>query len=190
MKKIFYVITIMLSLTQVAEAQEQGKFRVGLDLGYTMPDGGGGVLLAIEPKYNIADNMNIGLRFESAAMAKNVSSDGFSLEASLAASASYTGTFDYYFSSGSSSFAPFMGAGVGYSSLANIGFDEFGPDSEEVELDGKFGGLIRAGFELGKLRLAATYNLIGKSEIEGAEIKNSYLGISLGFYVGGGKWKK
>ena len=84
-----------------------------------------------------------------------------------------------------------MGAGVGYSSLANIGFDELGPDSEELELDGKFGGLIRAGFELGKLRLAASYNLIGKSDLgEGVEVKNSYLGISLGFYLGGGKWKK
>ena len=62
---------------------------------------------------------------------------------------------------------------------------------EELELDGKFGGLIRAGFELGKLRLAASYNLIGKSDLgEGVEVKNSYLGISLGFYLGGGKWKK
>ncbi|NVN18016.1 outer membrane beta-barrel protein [Muricauda sp. HICW] len=191
MKKILFSLLLMFAVAQVSQAQEEGKFRVGLDLGYTMPDGGGGVLIAIEPKYNIADNMNIGLRFESAAMAKNVTSDGVSLEASLAASGTYSGTFDYYFTSGSSSFAPFMGAGIGYSSIANIDFDESGPDSEEIELDGKFGGLIRAGFELGKLRLAASYNLIGKSDLgEGIEVKNSYLGISLGFYLGGGKWKK
>lgn len=192
MKKIFYVFIIALSTVQFTQAQEQNKFRVGLDLGYTIPSGGGGVLFAIEPKYNIADNMNVGIRFESAAMAKNVSSDGVSLEASLAASMSYIGTFDYYFSSGSSSFAPFLGAGVGYSSLANIGFDVEGFESDEVELDGKFGGLVRAGFEAGKFRLAASYNLIGKSDVgeEGAEVKNSYLGISVGFYLGGGKWKK
>lgn len=191
MKKIVFVFLLMLAVVQVSQAQEKNKFRVGLDAGYTIPDGGGGVLIAIEPKYNIADNMSIGLRYESAAMAKNVTSDGFSIEGSLAASGTVSGTFDYYFNSGSSSFAPFMGAGVGYSSLANIGFDELGPDSEEFELDGKFGGLIRAGFELGKLRLAASYNLIGKSDLgEGAEVKNSYLGISLGFYLGGGKWKK
>lgn len=190
MKKFFFAFLFMLAVVQVSQAQEQGKFRVGLDLGYTMPDGGGGVLLAIEPKYNIADNMNIGLRFESAAMAKNVSSDILTMESSIAASGTYSGTFDYYFNSGSSSFAPFLGGGVGYSSLANISFDLEGFDEGEAELDGKFGGMIRAGFEAGKFRLAAAYNLIGKSEIGDAEIKNSYLGISLGFYFGGGKWKK
>lgn len=188
----------MLAVVQVSQAQEQGKFRVGFDLGYTMPSGGGGILFAVEPKYNIADNMNIGLRFESAAMAKNIDVGPASAEASLTASASYSGTFDYYFNSGSSSFAPFFGAGVGYSSLGSIGFDiddiediEDVEGSADVEVDGKFGGLIRAGFEAGKFRLAATYNLIGKTELaEGLDVKNSYLGISLGFYFGGGKWKK
>lgn len=183
MKKIFYALLLMLAVGQVAQAQAQGKFRVGLDLGYTMPDGGGGVLIAIEPKYNIADNMNIGLRFESAAMAKNVSSDILTMEASLAASGTYSGTFDYYFNSGSSSFAPFLGGGVGYSTLGNLSSSvdtELVEGSVELEVDGKFGGLIRAGFEAGKFRVAATYNLIGKTDLgEGAEIKNSYLGISL-----------
>lgn len=190
MKKVFYAVIVLMATTQLTFAQEQGKFRVGLDLGYAMPSGGGGILLAIEPKYNIADNMNIGLRFESAAMAKNVGTS----EADLTASASYSGTFDYYFNSGSSSFAPFLGAGVGYSSLGNLSTsieEENVEDSVELEVDGKFGGLIRTGFEAGKFRVAATYNLIGKSDLgEGVEVKNSYFGISLGFYVGGGKWKK
>lgn len=192
MKKIFFAAIIMISMAQWVHAQEQGKFRVGFDLGYTIPDGGGGVLFAIEPKYNIADNMNIGLRFESAAMAKNVEGANIGLEASIAASASYSATFDYYFNSGSSSFAPFIGGGAGYSTLANVGFDIEGfTSADEVELDGKFAGLIRTGFEAGKFRIAATYNLIGKSDLgEGASVKNSYIGISLGFYLGGGKWKK
>jgi len=195
MKKIFFAFLLMLAVVQVSQAQEEGKFRVGLEGGYTMPSGGGGVLLAVEPKYNIADNMNIGIRFESAAMAKNVDVGPASAEASLTASVSYSGTFDYYFNSGSSSFAPFLGAGAGYSSLGSIGFDiddvEDIEGDADVEVDGKFGGLIRAGFEAGKFRLAATYNLIGKTELaEGLEVKNSYLGISLGFYLGGGKWKK
>lgn len=190
MKKIFFAFLLMLAVVPVSQAQEQGKFRVGLEAGYTMPDGGGGVLLAIEPKINIADNMNVGIRFESAAMAKNVGTT----EADLTASASYLGTFDYYFNSGSSSFAPFIGAGAGYSSLGNLSssVEEEGVQvSSELEVDGKFGGLFRAGFEAGKFRLAATYNLIGKTDFGGgAEVKNSYLGISLGFYLGGGKWKK
>ena len=108
---------------------------------------------------------------------------------------SYSGTFDYYLSLGSSSVAPFIGAGVGYHQPGTIGFDNDSYDEELLEadilVDGKFGGLIRAGFEAGKFRLAATYNLVGKSELlEAVEVKNSYLGISLGFYLGGGKWKK
>ncbi|WP_067037567.1 hypothetical protein [Allomuricauda sp. CP2A] len=190
MKKLIYVCIVMASLAQWAHAQEQNKFRVGLDFGYAMPDGGGGIILAIEPKYNIADNMNIGLRFESAAMAKNVGAT----EADLTASVSYSGTFDYYFNSGSSSFAPFIGGGVGYSSLGSLSSSvesEGFQASAELEVDGKFGGLVRAGFEAGKFRVAATYNLIGKTDFGGgAEVKNSYIGISLGFYIGGGKWKK
>lgn len=191
MKKIIFSFLLTLAAVQVSEAQEQGKFRVGLEVGYTVPDGGGGIFLAIEPKYNIADNMNVGLRFESAAMAKNFGS----FETSLSSSVSYSGTFDYYLSLGSSSVAPFIGAGVGCHQPGTIGFDNDSYDEELLEadilVDGKFGSLIRAGFEAGKFRLAATYNLVGKSELlEAVEVKNSYLGISLGFYLGGGKWKK
>ncbi|WP_318309326.1 hypothetical protein [Flagellimonas crocea] len=191
MKKIAFAFLLMLAMVQVSQAQEEGKFRVGLEAGYTMPDGGGGVLLAIEPKYNIAANMNVGIRFESASMAKNFGS----FETSLSSSVSYSGTFDYYFTSASSSFAPFIGAGAGYHLPGTIGFDNDSYDEELLEadilVDEKFGGLIRAGFEAGKFRLAATYNLVGKSELlEAVEVKNSYLGISVGFYLGGGKWKK
>ncbi len=195
MKKLFYALAIMTSILQTVQAQEEGKFRAGLDFGYAMPDGGGGISTAFEAKYNVADNMNVGIRFESAFLAKNVkaTNDVAQIEANLAASSSYMGTFDYYFHNGSSSFAPFAGAGIGYSMLANLDFDSQVTD-DEFEVDGKFGGLIRAGFEWGKFRLAANYNIIGKSEIgeglDAVEVKNSYFGISLGFYVGGGKWKK
>ncbi len=187
-RRSFFAFIIVMSTIQWAQAQEQNKFRVGLDLGYAMPDGGGGVLIALEPKFNIADNMNIGLRIEGAAMAKNITASDISAEAEIGTSTSYSATFDYYFNNGSSSFAPFLGAGAGYNSLAN---SEFGSEesSLEFEVDGKFGGLVRAGFEVGKFRVAATYNLVGKTEFgEGLESSNSYFGISLGFYVGGGKW--
>ena len=49
MKKIIFALLLMLAVVQV-QAQEKNKFRVGLDAGYTIPDGGGGVLIAIEPK--------------------------------------------------------------------------------------------------------------------------------------------
>lgn len=197
MKNVFYAILIAGAMVQGTQAQEKGSFRVGLDFGYAIPDGGTGASIALEPKINIADNINVGLRFEAAGLAKNIEEDESSFEADLAINTSSVVTFDYYFNYGKSSFAPFVGIGLGYHTLANVEADADDSslsgveiDEEDIELEGQVGGLLRAGFELGKLRLALSYNLIGESVDNGREIKNSYYGISLGFYTGGGKWRK
>jgi hypothetical protein len=58
------------------------------------------------------------------------------------------------------------------------------------------GGLLRGGFEWGKFRMGLEYNLVPKSTLQDTSgnnrgtISNSYLGIHLGFFVGGGKWGK
>jgi outer membrane protein W len=185
-----------------ATAQEEGKFRVGLDLGYTIPSGGGGgILLSLEPKYNITDNMSVGFRFGSAVMDRNFSgSDDWYLKNS-ALNGSYLATYDYYFK-GSSSFVPYVGAGAGIYTLDNTWFSSYSflvnNDFSYLKLDAtsKFGGLIRAGFEWGKFRMGLEYNLVPKSNLQNfagatvATAQNSYLGIHLGFYVGGGKWGK
>ncbi len=41
--------------------------------------------------------------------------------------------------------------------------------------------MISGGIEIGKLRLALKYNIVPKTDFEGGEIKNSYLGASIGF---------
>jgi type IV secretory pathway VirB10-like protein len=51
---------------------KQGAFRVGFDFGIAVPRGGAGILTAIEPRYNIADNMNVGLRIGSAILQKRL----------------------------------------------------------------------------------------------------------------------
>lgn len=182
------------------EAQETGKFRVGLDLGFAIPKGGGGVLGDLEAKYNLADNMNVGFRFGTAVMAREVGSE----KGDAVANNSFLGTYDYYFHNGSGSFAPFVGCGLGYYALGNLDVASQG-SSQDVKLgtSGKFGGLLRTGFEWGKFRLGLEYNLIPKSKIEGfsvnsnglfaeskksTTVKNNYFGFSLGFYLGGGKW--
>ena len=185
----------------MTQAQQESKFRFDFGLGYTVPKGGGGVLINLEPKWNIKDNMAVGLRLGAAAMAKEieVSDDGENAEANISANGSYVGTFEYNFNKGNSSFAPFVGAGIGYFSIANVEFDSDTTitnenDEVEAEASGKFGGMLRTGFDWGKFRLAAEYNLIPKSEVQNfngdntGEIKNGYFGISLGFFVGGGKW--
>ncbi|WP_010522657.1 hypothetical protein [Aquimarina agarivorans] len=184
------------------QAQTKGKVRVDFNLGYAIPQaGGGGLALSLEPKYNIADNMSVGLRFGTALLVKevNVNESEETAEGEIGGNGSYLGTFEYNFNKGNSSFAPFVGAGVGYYSIANIGFDSnTDPDtsSEELEASGKFGGMVRAGFDWGKFRLGLEYNIVPESDLKDfnnetiGSTKNSYLGISLGFFLGGGKWGK
>ena len=197
MKKII-VLAVLLMAFGTVSAQKEGGFRVGLDLGYTVPsNGGGGVLFSIEPKYNIKDNMNVGLRIGAAAMARDINTDNDNTTAKVSANGSYVGTYDYYFNKGGSSFVPYVGGGAGYYTIANLEFDDNnGTSTDNIDASGKFGGLVRGGFEWGKFRMGLEYNLVPKSTLQDingnskGDVSNSYLGIHLGFYVGGGKWGK
>lgn len=175
MRNLVFVVFFILGLTTV-DGQEKDKFRAGLDLGYVFADAGGGVLFSIEPKYNITDNSNIGIRLGIAGS----SSDS---DTELDANINILGTYDYYFPNGNSSAAPFLGGGLGYYALGEI--------NNNISLGEQFGAMIRGGIELGKLRLAVEYNILPKTDLEiGESVKNSYFGASIGFYIGGGKWQK
>lgn len=195
MKKIILSAIAVFALTN-SYSQQEGKFRVGLDLGYTVPsNGGGGVLFSIEPKYNIKDNMNVGLRIGAAAMVRDIKDNGDTTSAKVSANGSYVGTYDYYFNNSGGTFVPYIGGGVGYYSIANVEFDDVDSSSDAtLDASGKMGGLIRGGFEWGKFRMGLEYNFVPKSELQDisgakiANVSNTYLGIHLGFYLGGGKW--
>ena len=177
MKKLLIITFAIIGIISV-NAQEEGKFRVGLDLGYIFANDGG-ALFSIEPKYNITDNSNIGLRLGTAASIGISDADS---------NISILGTYDYYFNSQNSSTSPFLGIGLGYFALGDIGGG--GPGGVAINLGEQFGALVRGGVELGKFRIALEYNILPKSDLEfGESIKNSYLGASVGFYLGGGKWK-
>ena len=53
----------------------------------------------------------------------------------------------------------------------------------------KFGFYPRVGFDAGHFTLSIDYNIVGNSKVSGmdGEFKNSYLGIRLGGYFGGGR---
>lgn len=196
MKKLLFAAFALLALN-TAHAQEAGKVRVGLDLGYAATKGGGGFLFNLEPKYNLSDNMNVGLRYGIAAVIKAIETDnnGELKSASVSANNSYMGTFDYYFVLGGS-FNPYVGGGLGYVSMASVSTDggtNFGSNGD-FKPEGKFGFMLRGGFEANKFRFTLEYDLIGKSKLTDADgndygsIKNNYLGITVGFFVGGGQW--
>ncbi|WP_194777618.1 hypothetical protein [Pararhodonellum marinum] len=198
MKKYLLLILAVLSFS-FAFAQEKGKFRVGLDLGYTIPtEGGGGILFYLEPKYNVADNINLGLRIGGAVMARDLFYDDFTEDyrGKVAANGSYLATMDYYFDGSGGKFVPFLGFGLGYYAFANIEVDSTIPEEDfgTLESRGALGGMLRGGFEYRKLRVGLEYNSIPKSNIQNLQgqnigrVSNAYFGISIGFYVGGGKW--
>lgn len=196
MKKVILSVCIGLFCLS-GNAQNEDGFRVGLDLGAVPTNGGGGVLLSLEPKYNIKDNMNVGLRIGVAAIVRDINDSGATTSAEVAANGSYVATYDYYFNSAGKSFVPYIGAGAGYYSIANVEVDDTNNNNDfTVDATGKMGGLIRGGFEWGKFRMGLEYNLVPESTLQDINgnnqgtVANSYVGIHLGFYVGGGKWGK
>jgi hypothetical protein len=196
MKKIILSVCIAFFCVS-GYAQKEGGFRVGLDLGVVPTNGGGGVMFSLEPKYNIKDNMNVGLRIGIAAIVRDINDSGATTSAKVAANGSYVATYDYYFNGAGKSFVPYIGAGAGYYSIANVEFDDTdNSDNVMVDATGKMGGLVRGGFEWGKFRMGLEYNLVPESTLQDINgnnqgtVANSYVGIHLGFYVGGGKWGK
>jgi len=109
-------------------------------------------------------------------------------------------TSDYYFNKPYSSFAPFLGGGFGTYTISNVTSTIVtGTTSSSLTnplKEHKFGGLLRGGFEAGRFRLALEYYLVPNStavDINNTpigKVGNSYVNLNLGFYLGGGKWKK
>lgn len=192
-------------MINLLHAQERGRFRTGLDIGYATGSGtSAGFLFAVEPKYNVKDNFNVGLRFELAGIAKdfrNTDSQNNNSEGNVQVNLSFLAVGDYYFHKDvKSSFAPFVGGGFGLQQVSNV---YFSPDQvnnnetiQNLQSNIVFAGMIRGGFEWSKFRLTAEYNFIPQTDLQDTsgyvigKVNNNYFGLSVGFYLGGGKWYK
>ncbi|CAA9500362.1 MAG: hypothetical protein AVDCRST_MAG96-1934 [uncultured Segetibacter sp.] len=189
MKKI-YTTAIAIGAVIFANAQSEltfKPFKVDIAIGYALPSGSGskaGALVAIEPKYALNDNLTLGLRMETAITVQGAVVNDEIKEGDVKGSGSYLATADYYFNT--NRFRPFVGAGAGL--YTNASADLTGEaTTEEVEASRtrKFGFAPRVGFEFGHFRTAIEYNVAGKS----ATLNNNYLGIKLGFFIGGGRYE-
>jgi hypothetical protein len=195
MKKIVLSI-LLLATVAIANAQYEFKpFKVDVSLGYAIPGGEGakgGVLFVVEPKYAVIPEVSVGLRMEAAIMARGrTDANGNNTEADVKAAGSYLVTGDYYFTS--STVRPFAGAGLGIYSLAAASTED---DGASVSAGTKFGEMIRAGVELSHFRVGVEYNIVPKTTMEYVNVngvktttsmKNGYIGIKVGFCIGGGK---
>jgi len=166
-----------------ALAQEAGKLRVGVETGCLFPRAlskkllfaGFGFCGTAEMKYNLADNMNVGLKAETAQLIKS-SCCGVDL-------LSFFATYDYYFHHAGKRHSYFIGAGLGYL------FIEAWESYKSKYSSPAF--FIRSGFEFGKCRISLAYHINRNPRADKySEIrKNDYLSLTVGFYLGGGKWK-
>jgi outer membrane protein X len=197
MKKLLLFTVILLSI-HFAKAQEFSPFKVDLAVGGAIPQGSGakgGVLFALEPKYAVISRLSVGLRLEAAIMARGfVASDGSYASADVSASASYMVTGDYYYSN--RTFRPFTGIGIGAYSFANATINN---QTVGTSSGAKFGTMVRSGFEVSHFRFAVEYNIVGKNtqsvdDGSGGKTtitsKNSYMGVKIGFFIGGGRRKE
>jgi len=205
MKKFIFSILLCLLVVSL-QAQVKGKLRLGGNLGLTIPTGGfGGAIDVLDLRYNFLDNLNAGVKVGGAFMLRDVTqvSDAMT-EATMHLNTNIMLVGDYYFNKGTSSFAPFIGGGIGSFSIFDLYMQAESDTEYNYELDEipsperTYGGALRAGFEIGKFRMALEYYIIPETTkydvnniLQAAGTSaNNYVSLNLGFYFGGGKWKK
>jgi outer membrane protein W len=196
MKKITTVVCLMMIVALSASAQEYKKFRVGTGLGYAIPGGsgaGGGISFTIEPGYRVNDKILANLRWEAAAIVRGTV-DETSASFDVAGIGSYTVNGQYYLMDGG--FRPYVGVGFGMYNIAAASVDGGSNGGGVSETAGtKFGFYPRLGFDAGHFTLNLDYNIVGNTEAvvttgttpTKTEFKNSYIGIRIGGYFGGGR---
>ena len=193
MIKKLVLVVVLFGTSLSLFAQQAHKLRIGADFGYAKPSGGNGLLFAIEPKYNVVENVSAGFRWEVAYMTKElVDGNGASSEGSASGNSAYLATLDYYFDKEGRTKTPYVGLGLGAYSLANV--SGTGTGSGGVSAGNKFGCMLRMGLEVNRFRVGVEYNAIPSSKyspgIGGgpSSVKNSYFGFHIGMYMGGGQW--
>jgi outer membrane protein X len=201
MKKIAFSI-LLLTTVVIAKAQEEPEFKpfkVDVSLGYAIPGGTGakgGILFVVEPKYAVIPNVSVGLRLEAAVMARGtVDASGNAADVDVKAAGSYLLTGDYYFTQ--KTVRPFAGVGLGIYSLAAASVNSSGT-SASASASSKFGQMVRAGVEISHFRVGLEYNIVPSTKVDvvtggGTKstytTKNGYMGIKVGFCIGGGRKK-
>lgn len=184
MKRISTVLLLVVMTAAAAVAQEYKPFRVGVGLGYANASGKGakgGALFYLEPGYRVSDPILVNLRIEGAVIGRGYA-DESSVSVDVAALASYTLNGQYYFNN--NNFRPFAGVGLGMYSLASASVSaSTSGGTETVAAATKIGFYPRLGFDAGHFTLSLDYNIVPETN----GIKNSYLGIRLGGFFGGGR---
>jgi outer membrane protein W len=160
-----------------------------------------GIGAAVEPKYNLTDNLSIGARIEGAVLVpESVSVGEDSVSIGVRAFSAYLAKVDYYLTT--SSVRPFVGLGAGLYRIAGV---EQSAGSSGVVQRGEafsgFGVAPQLGVNFGGFRLAGTYHFItggdrlvvtqavGTTAPVERTMPTSYFALELGGTFGGNRIK-
>lgn len=172
----------MLSSAAYSQLQyKPWKVDVGFLLGEITHYNKGIIFPYIEPKYNITNNLTLGIRGEYVVFSKegfadkenpywnDLDADGsvFSLAA----------TTDFYFTK--YTVRPFIGAGCGYFIVKSNHQNNYLNLSENLHTGGF---ILRTGINMGHFKFSGEYNYILSNKVN-----INYFSLKLGYEIGGGK---
>ncbi len=186
-------------LASVARAEAENFQPVRVEAALVIARGSGdvgawGAGIAIEPKYNLTDQLSIGLRLEGAGMVSQSISPsllgGVDVSMSARAAVAFLAKADYYLSV--SSVRPFLGLGAGYYS---IGSANSGTSGATAEAFNGFGLFPQLGVNFGHFRMALGYHaILGGSQAlviagvpTGLDLSKNYFAFEIGGTFGGGR---
>ena len=183
-----------LGSTARAEAQNYQPVRVDTTLVIAYGSGdiaawGGGI--AVEPKYNLTDQLSLGIRLEASGMvSESYYLLGTDLSLGARAQVAILAKADYYLTT--SSTRPFLGLGAGYYS---IGTSTSGTTGASAEAFSGFGLFPQFGVNFGHFRLAVGYHAIlgGEQTLVVAGLptnvamSKNYVAFEIGGTFGGGR---
>lgn len=194
-------VAVVGALSGAREARAQAKsyqpirVDVGLAGAYTPSYGRSGFGAVLEAKLNVTDNISAGLRFDGVvSFGGSFGEDDTSVSIGAAAASLLDG--EYFFTT--SALRPFVGLGFGLYAIASESVDA-GPNTGVSQIAGRYFGIAPSlGVDIGRLRLAATYNLILGADIEVTQnvgmpnetqtsYGQSYILFELSFRIGGAK---
>lgn len=182
---LLFVFTLLVCFSASAQSTLYKPFKVdaGLLLAFpTTNDYELGVGIYVEPKYNVTDQFAMGFKGEFVGLASNtlLELDGDLVEVNVSGVASFLLTADYYLTNTIA--RPFVGIGAGAYILGDVDYAD--DEIYSVNLGTRLGFAPRVGVVLGHFRVALEYNVIpSKEDLE----SRSYLGMKVGFEIGGGK---
>lgn len=185
--------------TAFAQAQNYQPIRVdsGLSGTYVSASGRGGFGAMVEPKFYVHDNIAVGGRIEAAVMFGGEISSNGDTKMDMGAVGAVMAKGEYLL--GTSGVRPFVGLGIGMFDIAGQSIETSSGGNAGIDQKaGRYFGIApQVGVDLGRMRLAASYNAILGADIEVRQMvgnveqtssfSQNYLTFEMSFRFGGRK---